>query len=172
MSEENHRTLASLPDVAFPDGSHAAVDLVLSEVPAPDEEVFAALVFLRDRSGRFALVYSPRRQEWASPGGSREEGETVRQTVVREVLEETGLVLEPHTLAPCGFQRFRPSTPGAWPERGGCLQVFHARIDADAPPMRATEDDVTGWRWVTFEEFEELSGWAFWWPVAAALFSR
>ena len=170
MSDE--RILAVVPDVTFADGSHAAVDLVLSEVPAHEEEVFAALVFLRDRSGRFAVVYSPRRQEWASPGGWREEGESVRQTVVREVVEETGLVLEPGALAPCGFQRFRPSTPGHWPKQGGCLQVFRARLDADAPPMHATEDDVTGWRWVTFDQFEELSGWAFWWPLAAALFSR
>jgi ADP-ribose pyrophosphatase YjhB (NUDIX family) len=170
MSDE--RVLATVPEVVFPDTSRAAVELVLSGVPAHEQEVFAALVFLRDRSGRFAVVYSPRRQEWASPGGWREDGESVRQTVVREVVEETGLVLEVDALEPCGFQRFRPSTPGAWPEHGGCLQVFQARLDTDAPPMHATEDDVTGWRWVTLDEFEQLSGGAFWWPLAAALFSH
>lgn len=164
------RTLASLPEVGFADGSRAAVELVLSDVAAPAEEVFAALVFLRDRSGRFAVVYSPRRQEWASPGGGREEGETPRQTVVREVLEETGLVLDAEALRPCGVERFTPLTPGRWPQAGGCLQVFQTRVDADAPPMRASADDVTGWRWVSFLELEALCGSAFWWPMAAALF--
>ena len=164
------RVLGSLPDVTFADGSRAAVELVLSDVPAPDEEVFAALVFLRDRTGRFAVVYSPRREEWASPGGGREEGETARQTVVREVLEETGLVLDGQALRPCGVERFTPLTPGRWPLGGGCLQVFHVRVDADAPSLRGSTDDVTGWRWVTFGELEELCGASFWWPMAAALF--
>jgi 8-oxo-dGTP pyrophosphatase MutT (NUDIX family) len=166
----SERTVATLPEVVFADGSRAAVELVLSATTAPDADVFAALVFLQDRSGRFAVVYSPRRQEWASPGGGREEGETVRHTVVREVLEETGLALEERGLEPCGYERLAPLTPGLWPERGGCLQVFRARVDEQAPPLRGAADDVTGWRWVTYREFEELCGTAFWWPMAAALF--
>ncbi len=50
--------------------------------------------------------------------------------------------------------------------------MFRTRIDADAPPLEAEADDVTGWRWVTFPAFEELCGSAFWWPMAAALFGR
>ena len=163
--------LTTVPEVAFADGSRATVELVLSGAAVPDEEVFAALVFLQDRSDRFAVVYSPRRQEWASPGGGREEGESARQAVVREVREETGLVLDEETLHPCGFERFTPLTSGRWPSGGGCLQVFRTRVDADGPPLQGHADDVTGWRWVTFREFEELCGSAFWWPMAAALFS-
>jgi 8-oxo-dGTP pyrophosphatase MutT (NUDIX family) len=165
------RTLARLPEVVFPDGSRTAVELVLSGVEAPDAEVFAALVFLRDRSGRFAVVYSPRRREWASPGGGREQGETARETVVREVQEETGLVLDAQALQPCGVERFAPLTPGRWPQAGGCLQVYETRIEADAPLMRGSADDVTGWRWVELADFEALCGTSFWWPMAAALFS-
>lgn len=165
------RLVASLPDVGFADGSRAAVDLVLSDAPAPDAEVFAALVFVQDRSGRFALVYSPRRAEWASPGGWREDGEAVTETVVREVLEETGLEIPATALVPCGYERLQPLTPGLWPDEGGCLQVFRTRLDADAPDLVGGADDVTGWRWVTFEQFSELCGGAFWWPLAAALFA-
>ena len=164
------RLVAALPDVGFADGSRAAVELVLSDAPAPDAEVFAALVFLQDRAGRFAVVYSPRRAEWASPGGWREDGEAVAATVVREVLEETGLEVDAAALAPCGYERLRPLTPGRWPEGGGCLQVYRTRIDADAPDLVGQADDVTGWRWVTTDEFEALCGSAFWWPLAAALF--
>ena len=168
---EQHHTVASLGEVVFPDRSATAVDLVVADVPAAEAEVFAALVFLQDREGRFALVYSPRRAEWASPGGGREPGEDVRATVVREVLEETGLAIGADDLHPCGYERFRPLTAGRWPAAGGCLQAFRARLDASRPPMAAGADDVTGHRWVTFAEFEALCGSAFWWPLAEALFS-
>lgn len=35
----------------------------------------------------------PRLGEWSIPGGHQELGETVRETAVREVMEETGLVI-------------------------------------------------------------------------------
>lgn len=172
MKDMGEQVLAAVPEVLFADGSRAAVEVVLSATAVPDDEVFAALAFLQDGAGRFAVVYSPRRAEWASPGGGREPGEPARQTVVREVLEETGLTLDEAALEPCGHERFAPITPGRWPSGGGCLQVFRARLDAVAPPLEGDADDVTDARWVTYEEFEALCGSAFWWPMAAALFGR
>jgi ADP-ribose pyrophosphatase YjhB (NUDIX family) len=163
------RVVATVPDVVFADGSRAAVDLVLSGEPAPDPDVFAALVMLEDAEGSVALVYSPRRAEWASPGGFREPGERVRETVVREVLEETGLLLDEACLVPAGYERFRPLTPGRWPREGGCLQVFRARVATVRPPLAATEEDVVDHRWVGPGELEALCGGAFWWPLAEAL---
>jgi 8-oxo-dGTP pyrophosphatase MutT (NUDIX family) len=163
------RLVASIPEVVFADGSRAAVEVVLDSEPAPDTDVFAALVMIEDAEGSFALVYSPRRAEWASPGGYREPGERVRETVVREVLEETGLLLDEAALLPCGYERFRPLTPGRWPREGGCLQVFRTRVPTVRPPLAAAEDDVVDHRWVGLEQFESLCGEAFWWPLAAAL---
>ena len=164
--------IAAIPEVVFADGSRAAVELVLSPTPAPAEEVFAALVLLEDSDGRFAVVYSPRRAEWAAPGGFREDGESVVGTVVREVGEETGLQLDPALLEPCGYERFRPLSAGRWPGGGGVLQVFRARLDVGGPALAASGDDVYGHRWVTRAEFEELCGDAFWWPLAGAVLSR
>src|SRR2546426_12639245 len=48
--------------------------------------------------GRVLLVkrgHEPLTGEWAIPGGVLELGETVRQGVAREALEETGLIVEP-----------------------------------------------------------------------------
>ena len=53
------RVVASIPEVVFADGSRAAVDVVLDSEPAPDADVFAALVMIEDAEGSFALVYSP-----------------------------------------------------------------------------------------------------------------
>ncbi len=39
--------------------------------------------------------HEPLTGEWSIPGGVLELGETVRQGVAREVLEETGLIVEP-----------------------------------------------------------------------------
>jgi 8-oxo-dGTP pyrophosphatase MutT (NUDIX family) len=169
---EDVEVVRSLPEVVFADGSRAAVDLVRSDTAAPEETVFAALVLLEDAEGRQAVVYSPRRAEWAAPGGAREEGESPRGTVVREVLEETGLRLDPAALRPCGWEAFRPLTAGRWPDAGGRLQLFRAGLDASAPPMRATEDDVTGHRWVTPAELRDLCGGAFWWPLVERVLSR
>lgn len=167
-------TVAVLPEVVFADGSRAAVELVLAAEPAPAGEVFAALAFVQDASGRFAVVYSPRRAEWASPGGWCEPGETPAEAVVREVLEETGLVLGTGDLEPCGYEVVRlldPATPGRWPAGGGVLQVYRTRLDLAAPAMAASADDVVGHRWVSWAELGELCGTAFWWPLAEALFS-
>jgi ADP-ribose pyrophosphatase YjhB (NUDIX family) len=165
------RTVATLPEVRFPDGTAAAVELVASPIPAPEAHVFAALVFLQDADDRFAVVYSPRREEWASPGGFREPGESVADTVLREVLEETGLSLAAASLHPCGYERFRPLAPGGrWPAGGGCLQLYRARLPEPQPAMQASEADVVAHRWVTLAEFRALCGAAFWWPLAEALF--
>lgn len=164
------QVVAAIPEVEFPDGSRAAVELVVSGAPAPDGEVFAALVLLEDSQGHFAVVYSPRREEWASPGGGREAGESPTQTVVREVLEETGLRVVEHSLVPCGYERFRPLSPGGrWPDEGGCLQVFRARLGVSQPALSSSFDDVVDHRWVSPAEFEDLCGRAFWWPLARAV---
>ena len=174
MSAETPQTVvATLDEVVFADGSSAAVDLVAAAEPAPDGEVFAALVLLQDAEGRFALVYSPRRAEWASPGGFREPGETVTETVVREVLEETGLTVSAAALVPCGFERFRPLSPaGRWPQGGGALQVYRAQLTARQPAMRAQGADVTDHRWVSLPELQALCGTAFWWPLVEVVLSR
>ena len=61
-------------------------------------------------SGRVALVkrgHAPLLGEWSIPGGLVELGESLRQAVEREALEETGLVVESVELAGV-FERIVP----------------------------------------------------------------
>lgn len=157
--------LARLRDVPFADGSVAHVELVRSDERVPEAEVFAAMVVLQDADGRYAVVFSPRRDEWGPPGGAREPGETVVECVLREVREETGLVLTDRHLVPWGLERFEPQSSGRWPAGGGAMQLYRARIDVAAPKLTATEDDAVDPRWVSVEEFRSLSGERFWWPL-------
>lgn len=64
---------------------------------------------IRDRDGRVLLVrrgHEPAAGLWSLPGGRVEPGETDQQAVVREILEETGLVVE------CGHLLGRVELPG------------------------------------------------------------
>lgn len=42
--------------------------------------------------------HAPAQGEWSIPGGTLEAGETLREGVMREALEETGLIVEPGEL--------------------------------------------------------------------------
>ena len=53
-----------------------------------------------DADARILIVErgrEPYRGQWSLPGGIVEAGETLQQAIEREVLEETGLVVDAHT---------------------------------------------------------------------------
>ncbi len=172
---QGDRPVARIPALTFPDGTVAAVDLLLSDRPITTPGVFAAMVFVQDVDDRFAVVHSPRRDSWGSPGGWLEPGEKAALAAVREVREETGLVLDPDDLQVCAYERFEVDgeVRGRWPTGRGYLQVFRTRLTTTAPAMRAATDDVDdvdGWRWVDRAAFEALCGGDFWWPIVPSLF--
>ena len=76
----------------------------MTEQPALERE--AVRVVLVDETGRVLLIemHDPARPDlgwyWFTPGGGREPGESDTDCAVREVLEETGLRLEPRDLGP------------------------------------------------------------------------
>lgn len=56
---------------------------------------------LIQRNGLFAMQRG-KMGEYKIPGGGMDEGETIVQTLAREVLEETGLVIKPETMKELG----------------------------------------------------------------------
>ena len=161
--------VARVSGVRFADGTSADVDLIRSPREAAERRVFAAMAFVRDDAGDLAVVHSVRRLEWGCPGGWREAGETVRQNAVREVREETGLVVPESRLVPLGYERFhRRSTGGLWREGQDLLQVFEVTVPGWRPALVPELDDTSDRRWVTWEEFATLCSRLFWWPLAEA----
>ena len=79
----------------------------------------------RDEHARF----DPDR--WCLPGGGVEDGEDFRAAAVRELAEETGLVVEPHDLASLGVTRFHNPACGGDDE----FETFAVRLDV-------SDDDV------------------------------
>lgn len=169
---QGDRPVARIPALVFPDGTRAAVDLLVSDRPVTTPGVFAAMVFVQDAVGRFAVVHSPRRDAWGSPGGWLEPGESAVDAAVREVREETGIALTADDLEVCAYERFEADGEirGRWPAGRSYLQVFRTRLAGAGPVLSASEADVDGWRWVSPTDFEALCGGDFWWPLVPRLF--
>lgn len=116
-----------------------------------------------------AMVRNASRPGWAPPGGKRDPGESLRESAVREVAEETGLVLEPGALTPVGYERITvASEPDVDPRPFGVginhLQVF-AAVVIDAIPLRPDLDDVLEAAWFTRAHAARLSDDRPWWPL-------
>ena len=64
----------------------------------PDKVRVSAVSLVKDSLGRFLLQKRSDNGWWGLPGGKLEPGETFKQCVVRETLEETGIFVEPTEL--------------------------------------------------------------------------
>jgi len=164
--------VARVRGIRFVDGTSADVDLIRSDREADEARVFAAMAFVQDEAGDFAAVHSVRRAQWGAPGGWREPGESVRDNAVREVREETGLVVAPSALRPRGYERFHGRTPGGlWQAGRDLLQVFEVHVPGRRPALTAELDDTSDRRWMTWAELERECSDQFWWALAVAVLS-
>jgi ADP-ribose pyrophosphatase YjhB (NUDIX family) len=88
----------------------------------------AVSVVIRDEAGRILLVQDAYSGAWLIPGGAIEPGETPAEAAVREILEETGLRIEPlRVLGVFGGPEFVVSYPNG--DRTSYVSVvFEARV--------------------------------------------
>lgn len=59
--------------------------------PRANAVVPSVVALVRDEAGRILMVHRADNRKWALPGGGHEIGESIADTVVREVFEETGI---------------------------------------------------------------------------------
>ena len=62
--------------------------------PEANSVVPSVVAIVRDEQGRVLLIHKTDNDLWALPGGGHEIGESIAETVVREVKEETGYDVE------------------------------------------------------------------------------
>jgi 8-oxo-dGTP diphosphatase len=103
---------------------------------------------VHDHSGRLLLIRRgtpPSRGLWSLPGGRVEPGETDLMAVIREVQEETGLVVSPGELVG------RVERPGP----AGVYEIFDYTAAVVGGELRAG-DDAAGVEWVGAVRFGEM----------------
>ena len=94
----------------------------------------------------------------------------MRENAVREIREETGLVVDQGALRPRGYERFHGrSEGGLWLEGRDLLQVYEVRVPGRRPPLTAELDDTSDRRWMTWAELERECSDQFWWALAVAV---
>lgn len=110
--------------------------------PRTDQAIIAAITDgARLLLGRQA-GWPPRR--WSVVAGFVEPGETLEQTVAREVLEETGVRVHAHTA------RYLASQP--WPFPGSLMLGFIADAEPDEP---VAQEELEAARWFSAEDVRE-----------------
>jgi ADP-ribose pyrophosphatase YjhB (NUDIX family) len=114
----------------------------MQPVPVPPDRVVPCVgAIVTDAAGRLLLIrrgHEPGKGLWSLPGGRVEPGETDEQAVVREVSEETGLVVRPARLV----GSVRRAAPGG---RVFDIRDYAATVTGGA---LAAGDDADDARWV------------------------
>lgn len=109
-----------------------------------------ALIF--DEGGRILLIERGREPylgQWSLPGGIVEAGETLVEAIEREVLEETGLVVEAHSFFTV-FERVMPDAEGRCEYHYVLIDYICRVLDGSA----VAGSDVSAVAWVSRDELE------------------
>lgn len=68
------------------------------KAPKANSVVPSVVAIVQDNNGRVLLIHKTDNDKWALPGGGHEIGESIAETVIREVKEETGYDVEVDTI--------------------------------------------------------------------------
>lgn len=96
------------------------------------------------------VVHRPRYDDWSLPKGKLDEGETLRDAALREVLEETGLACRTGALA--GEARYADA-------RGRAKAALYFEMTAESGRF-VPNDEVDEVRWLTPEAAADLLSYA------------
>ncbi|ALX66496.1 NUDIX hydrolase [Microbacterium sp. XT11] len=114
----------------------------------PDIRVSAAVIV--DDAGRVLVVRKKGTTRFMQPGGKPEPGEEPAQTLVRELHEELGVLLDERDLRPLGtFVSAAANEPG----HRVVADAFATSIDPDAVSVRA---ELAELRWITRDDAATL----------------
>ncbi|WP_431906228.1 NUDIX hydrolase [Amycolatopsis thermoflava] len=123
--------------------------------PRANSVVPSVSVVTRDDQGRVLLIHKVDNDLWALPGGGHDIGETITETAVREVREETGIDVEVVRLV---GTYTNPKHVMAYDD-GEVRQQFSLCFEATVVGGEPREDGVEtkAVRWVDPSEIESLN---------------
>jgi mutator protein MutT len=125
--------------------------LVLREYPDRPLLGVGALIVEQNRVLLVRRANPPLQGHWSIPGGLVEIGETSKQAAIREVKEETELVIEPVKLVEV-FERIIPDATGRVQYHFVLIDYLCRVLSGEA----LAGSDVSELRWAAFGELESL----------------
>lgn len=149
------------------------LDLIRSHLAPPESTTVGVATFVFDARDDLAMVRPVRRPWWEAPAGRREPGESPREAAVREIAEETGLIVHADWLRACAYERIEltPQPEGIFRHPVNHVAVFTVRLRAEAPVL-TPGDDATDAAWLTPGQCRARCGDAPWWPILDDLLIR
>lgn len=153
-------------------GSPHVLDVVASR-NEPPPTAGAAVVLVGVPGDGMVLVRSVGRVIWTPPGGKRGPGEGLRGGAVRELQEETGLVVAEGALEPVGYERITieaGTEVPPWDAGENHIAVYGTWLTARMPVAPAAED-VAEAGWFGYEEALERCGDQHWWVLVERWFT-
>ena len=120
----------------------------------PEKIISGAFALIRDGQGRLLMVKNNYEgiYKYGIPGGGQNRGETLEQAVVREVEEETGLVVEV-----CRYLGLIERIEPGWNLHLLCHQ-FECRVVGGSLQVRADEEHVVEAEFRSSEQIQNLGG--------------
>lgn len=128
--------------------------MVLKKVPKDFNPQFEAVGCYCEYKNTILLLhrqdYKPQGNTWNIPGGKIENNETPLQSVIREVAEETGLILKSNDLQPINSYFIR------YPD---CDYIYHTfkAIIKKYPRVKIQKKEAKAYKWLTVKEALQLN---------------
>lgn len=121
--------------------------------PVANSVVPSVVAIVRDEQGRVLMIHRTDNGKWALPGGGHDIGESIADTVVREVKEETGYDVEVETLTGTYTNPRHVMAYDDGEVRQQFSLAFRAKLIGGTATTSTESDEV---EWVTPDQIDEL----------------
>lgn len=124
------------------------------DAPPANSVVPSTTAIITDPGGRILLIRRRDNDLWALPGGGMDLGESIQDTAVREVREETGLTVEVTGLVGVYSNPRHVMAYDDGEVRQQFSLCYTTRLIAGEPQIDSESTDI---RWVAADEIDELA---------------
>jgi 8-oxo-dGTP pyrophosphatase MutT (NUDIX family) len=121
--------------------------------PAINSVVPSVVAIVQDQRGRVLMIHKTDNDKWALPGGGHEPGESIADTVVREVKEETGYDVQVETITGTYTNPNHVMSYDDGEVRQQFSIAFRARLIGG---KKRTSSESCEVEWLTPEQIEQL----------------